>query len=106
MKPPWRTCRQEEIIFDEISTGAGDDLSKVTKVARRMITEFGMSEKLGPITFGHKHGAVFLGRDLFKDRNYSEKIAYQIDQEVFRMVDKCHRDVRRILGRPQRQSLK
>jgi cell division protease FtsH len=56
-----------------------------------------MSDKLGPITFGRKHGAIFLGRDLYEDRNYSEKIAYQIDQEVFRMVDESHRDVIRIL---------
>jgi cell division protease FtsH len=67
----------EEIIFEEVSTGAHDDLDKVTELARRMVTEFGMSDKLGPITFGRKHGAIFLGRDLYEDRNYSEKIAYQ-----------------------------
>ncbi|MFH1675501.1 MAG: cell division protein FtsH, partial [bacterium] len=87
----------EEIVFNEVSTGAYDDLNKVTELARRMVTEFGMSEKLGPITFGRKHGTVFLGRDFYEDRNYSEKIAYQIDQEVHRMVEECHRVVTRIL---------
>jgi len=87
----------EEIVFGEVSTGAHDDLNKVTELARRMVTEFGMSEKLGPITFGRKHGAIFLGRDLYEDRNYSEKIAYMIDQEVARIVDECYRDVKRIL---------
>ncbi len=87
----------EEVMFGELSTGAKDDLRKVTDLARRMITEFGMSEKLGPITFGSRQGAVFLGRDLYEDRNYSDRIAYQIDQEVHRMVAECHRDAIRIL---------
>jgi len=88
----------EEIIFDEVSTGAHDDLNKITELARRMVTEFGMSEKLGPITFGRKQGAVFLGRDIHEDRNYSEKIAYTIDQEVQSMVKACHREVTKILA--------
>ncbi len=87
----------EEVIFGEVSTGAHDDLNKVTELARRMVTEFGMSPKLGPITFGKKHGTVFLGRDIYEDRNYSEKIAYMIDQEVQSMVKECHREVTRIL---------
>lgn len=91
----------EEIIFNEVSTGAYDDLNKVTELARRMVTEFGMSKKLGPITFGRKHGAVFLGRDLYEDRNYSERIAYQIDQEVFQIVEQCYQEVKRILTEHQ-----
>ena len=87
----------EEVIFDTISTGARDDLTKVTHIARRMVTEFGMSEKLGPIAFGQRQGAVFLGRDLAEERNYSERVAYQIDQEVRKIVEECHRDAIRIL---------
>jgi len=87
----------EEIMFDEVSTGASDDLNKVTELARRMVTEFGMSKKLGPITFGKKQGTVFLGRDIYEDRNYSEKIAQQIDQEVQRIVNDCYREVTTIL---------
>jgi len=87
----------EEITFDEISTGAGNDLEKTTDLARRMVTEFGMSEKIGPITFGRKNETVFLGRDIYEDRNYSEKIAYLIDQEVQRIVSECYKDARKIL---------
>ncbi|HEX9745795.1 MAG TPA: ATP-dependent zinc metalloprotease FtsH [bacterium] len=87
----------EEVMFAEVSTGAHDDLNKVTDLARRMVTEFGMSEKLGPITFGKKTGAIFLGRDFHEERNYSEKIAYEIDKEVHRIVEEAHRDVTRIM---------
>ncbi|HDS29668.1 MAG TPA: ATP-dependent zinc metalloprotease FtsH, partial [Firmicutes bacterium] len=87
----------EEVMFTDVSTGAKDDLNKVTNLARRMVTEFGMSEKLGPIAFGQKHGAIFLGRDLGEERNYSERVAYQIDQEVKRIIEECHRDAVRIL---------
>jgi len=87
----------EEIIFEEISTGAHDDLNKVTELARRMVTEFGMSEKLGPITFGRKQGAIFLGRDIYEDRNYSDKIAYLIDQEVQHMVKSCYTEATKVL---------
>ncbi len=88
----------EELIFNEVSTGAHDDLNKVTELARRMVTEFGMSEKLGPLTFGKKQGAVFLGRDFHEERNYSEKIAYLIDQEVQRIVGECYKDTKAILA--------
>ncbi len=88
----------EEIIYGEVSTGAYDDLKKVTELARRMVTEFGMSEKLGPITFGKKHGTVFLGRDIAEDRNYSEKIAYMIDQEVQKIIKECYNKATVILS--------
>lgn len=79
----------EEIIFAEVSTGAHDDLEKATKMIRRMITEFGMSE-LGPLTFGTKQDSPFLGRDIARDRNYSEEIAAAIDREVRRIVNQCY----------------
>ncbi|MCO7176945.1 ATP-dependent zinc metalloprotease FtsH [Sporolactobacillus kofuensis] len=93
----------EEITFGEISTGASNDLQRVTNLARRMVTEFGMSDKLGPMQFGNNDsGQVFLGRDLQNDQNYSDAIAFEIDQEVQRIVkeeyDRCkkllleHRD--------------
>ncbi len=87
----------EEITFDEVSTGAQDDLSKATQLSRSMVMEYGMSKKLGPLTFGHKHGAVFLGRDLGEERNYSEKIASQIDEEVRSLVEKAYAKARKIL---------
>jgi len=88
----------EELIFQEVSTGAHDDLKKVTELARRMVTEFGMSKKLGPVTFGRKQGAIFLGRDIAEDRNYSEKIAYMIDQEVQQIVKESFACATKILS--------
>ncbi|MCO7127746.1 ATP-dependent zinc metalloprotease FtsH [Sporolactobacillus shoreicorticis] len=77
----------EEIIFGEISTGASNDLQRVTGLARRMVTEFGMSDKLGPMQFGNNDsGQVFLGRDIQNEQNYSDAIAFEIDQEVQRIV--------------------
>jgi len=87
----------EEIVFGEISTGAQDDLEKATKMIRRMITEFGMSEELGPLTFGNKWDSPFLGRDLARDRNYSEEVAAAIDREVKNIVSKCYGKARSIL---------
>ena len=94
----------EEIIFGEITSGAADDLDKVTKLARRMITEFGMSEALGPMTYGTKQDQVFLGRDLMRDRNYSEEIAAMIDRESRRVVQECYRRAKQIL-QDNRQTL-
>jgi len=82
----------EELIFGDITSGASDDIGKATKLARRMVTEWGMSEKLGPLTFGHKEELVFLGRDLGEQRNYSE-----IDQEVHRLVDAGYQRAKKIL---------
>jgi len=87
----------EEMIFNETSTGAQDDLEKATEISRAMVTEYGMSKKLGPLTFGRKHGAIFLGRDLGEERNYSEKIASQIDEEVRALVEKAYAAARKIL---------
>lgn len=89
----------EEMVFNEISTGAGDDLEKATKWIRKMVTEFGMSEKLGPLTFGNKQEEVFLGRDITRQRDYSEEVAAEIDEEVRRLVGECYTNARRILER-------
>jgi len=80
----------EEMIFSEISTGASDDLEKATKMVRKMVMEFGMSDQLGPLTFGTKQEQVFLGRDISRDRNYSEEVAAAIDQEVRSLVTACY----------------
>ncbi|HEV2356795.1 MAG TPA: cell division protein FtsH, partial [bacterium] len=87
----------EEIIFGQMTTGAGNDIEKATDLARKMVTEFGMSDKLGPLTLGAKHGPVFLGRDLVESRNYSEEIAYEIDKEVRRIIDECYGRARQVL---------
>ena len=80
----------EKIKFNEITTGASNDLERATEVARRMVTEWGMSEQLGPLTFGKRHEHIFLGRDLGEDRNYSNDVAALIDQEVRRIVESCY----------------
>jgi len=87
----------EEIVLGEISTGASNDLERVTAIVRRMITEFGMSAKLGPMQFGHRQGQVFLGRDIASEQNYSETIAYEIDQEMRHIVDQCYEKTRALL---------
>ncbi len=88
----------EELVIGEIHTGAHQDLEVVSKIARAMVTEFGMSEDLGPITYGRKTGPVFLGKDIAEERNYSEAIAQQIDEAVRTIVDGCHERARTILS--------
>ena len=80
----------EEIIFNEVSTGAQNDLEVATAIARKMVTRFGMSEKMGNLTFGHREEQIFLGRDLMEERNYSDQTALLIDQEVRRIIDDCY----------------
>ncbi len=87
----------EELHFEDITTGAQNDLERATQIARQMVTEFGMSDRLGPVTLGKKHHEVFLGRDIMEDRNYSDEVAYAIDQEVRRIVDDCYDTVRALL---------
>ncbi|MCS7234573.1 MAG: ATP-dependent zinc metalloprotease FtsH [Armatimonadota bacterium] len=87
----------EEIVFGEVTTGAENDFEQATDMARKMVTDFGMSEKLGPMSLGKRHGPVFLGRDLVESRNYSEEIAYEIDKEVRRIIDECYSRAKQIL---------
>ncbi|MGB9885791.1 MAG: ATP-dependent zinc metalloprotease FtsH [Moorellales bacterium] len=87
----------EALVLKEISTGAQNDLERATELVRKLITEFGMSEELGPLTFGHRHDQVFLGRDLARDRNYSEAVAFSIDREARRIMDECYNRAKQIL---------
>ena len=80
----------EEIVFRDVTTGASSDLEHVTKLARAMVTQYGMSERMGPITFGEKDEMVFLGREIGEQRNYSEAIAEEIDQEVRNIVTEAY----------------
>jgi cell division protease FtsH len=88
----------EEIVFAEITTGASNDLEKVTATAKQMVMRFGMSEKLGPRVFGHDHGQPFLGREFSAEPDYSDEIAREIDDEIRRIVEAAHQNARDILG--------
>ncbi|WP_243299329.1 ATP-dependent zinc metalloprotease FtsH [Bacillus litorisediminis] len=88
----------EEIVFGEVSTGAHNDFQRATGIARSMVTEYGMSEKLGPLQFGQSQGGnVFLGRDFNNDQNYSDAIAYEIDLEIQRIIKECYDRAKKIL---------
>jgi cell division protease FtsH len=87
----------EEIVFGEITTGASNDIEKVTATAKQMVMRFGMSEKLGPRVFGHDHGQPFLGREFSTEPDYSDEIAREIDDEVRRIVEAAHQRAREIL---------
>ncbi|MBD0358860.1 MAG: ATP-dependent zinc metalloprotease FtsH, partial [Rubrobacter sp.] len=80
----------ERVIFDEITTGASNDLERVTQTAKQMVTRYGMSEKLGPMALGHANGQVFMGRDFNAQPDYSDEIAFQIDKEIRRIVDESY----------------
>jgi cell division protease FtsH len=80
----------EEIVAGDISTGAGNDIERATKIARQMVTEHGMSDSIGPRTLGQKQGEVFLGRDWASTPDYSDAVAYEIDNEVSRLLDEAH----------------
>jgi len=87
----------EEIIFNEISTGASNDIERATGLARRMVTEYGMSPTLGPLAFGKKDELVFLGREINEQRNYSDEVAFQIDQEIRQLIDDAYTQAREVL---------
>ena len=87
----------EELIFAEPTTGAQNDIDRATTIARQMVTEFGMSDELGPMRFGHPQGEVFLGRDFTSTPDYSDAVAASIDGEVRALIDAAHESARRVL---------
>ena len=88
----------EEIVFGEITTGASNDLEKVTETAKQMVMRFGMSEKLGPRVFGHDHSQPFLGREFRAEPDYSDEIAREIDDEIRRIVEEAHQTAQGMLA--------
>ena len=90
-----RAGKQPEALFN--MSGAANDLERSTQTARQMVTELGMSERLGLVKLGNKHEEIFLGRDISEERNYSEEIAYAIDQKVKAIIDSCYDKARAIL---------
>ncbi len=87
----------EALVLKEISSGASNDLQRATALARQMICEYGMSEKIGPVTFGHRQDQVFLGRDIARDKDYSEEVAAEIDKEVRAFLDDAYAATEKIL---------
>ena len=86
----------EELFIGEIGTGAYSDFKQATGIVRSMIMEYGMSEKLGPMQFGSSQGQVFLGRDIGHEQNYSDAIAYEIDQEMQSFINDCYEKCKRL----------
>lgn len=87
----------EEEVYHEVTTGASNDFERATAIARSMVCEYGMSDRLGPVVLGNRHGNPFLGRDYNEDRNYSEEIAVEIDKEVRAIIDECYERSRDIV---------
>jgi len=87
----------EKLVFGEMSTGAENDIEVATNIARKMVKEYGMSDRLGPVALGHKEELVFLGREIGEQKNYSEKVAEAIDEEIRRLIDQAYLEASRIL---------
>ena len=87
----------EELIYNEMTTGAAQDMKQATDLSRKMVTVYGMSDKMGPRTFGQKEEMIFLGREISEQRDYSEKTALQIDIEVSKLIEEAHQTAIRIL---------
>ncbi|WP_425447834.1 ATP-dependent zinc metalloprotease FtsH [Dethiothermospora halolimnae] len=87
----------EKLVLDDISTGASNDIERATKIARAMVTHYGMSDKLGPMTYGEDENEVFIGRDLGRSKNYSEKIAAEIDNEMRQIIGEAYNEAERLL---------
>jgi cell division protease FtsH len=85
------------LVFGESTTGPQNDLEHATRLARQMVTQWGMSDRLGPRTFGRKEELVFLGREISEQRNYSEKVAEEIDEEVRQIIDKAYQTAKKLL---------
>jgi cell division protease FtsH len=87
----------EELVFDDITSGASNDIERVTQLARNMVTRLGMSENLGPMVYGQKEELIFLGREISEQRDYSEAVAEQIDREVRKLVNEAYERARALL---------
>lgn len=87
----------EKLVLDDVSTGARNDIERATSIARKMVTEYGMSDTLGPMTFGSDHDEVFIGRDLTRSRNYSEEVAALIDKEIKAVIDEAYNKTETLL---------
>ena len=87
----------EELIFNEITDGASSDIKRATMLARKMVTDFGMSDSLGPRTFGDKQEMVFLGREISEQKDYGDKVADEIDNEINKIIRVAHRTAKRML---------
>jgi cell division protease FtsH len=87
----------EELMFGEVTTGPENDIERATQLSRKMVCEYGMSKKLGPISFGHKEELIFLGREIGEQRNYSDEIAFEIDKEIRALVDHAYQVAKEIL---------
>jgi cell division protease FtsH len=93
----------EELVFSEITTGASNDLEKVTETAKQMVMRFGMSERLGPRVFGHDRSQPFLGREFSSEPDYSDEIAREIDDEIRRIVEDAHQTAKDLLSDKREQ---
>ena len=93
----------EDIVFKDVTTGAQNDLERATKLARQMVTEYGMSDTIGPITLGRKEHEIFLGRDISQERDYSEEIANKIDKEVSKIIENAYSRAKDILTKNKRK---
>ena len=89
----------EEIVFDDITSGASNDIERVTKLARNMVTRLGMSPELGPMVYGQKEELIFLGREISEQRDYSESVAEKIDKEVRTLVNNAYLESKAILSK-------
>ncbi len=89
----------EELVFGELTTGASNDIQRATELARKFITQFGMSDKFGPIMFGHKEEMIFLGKEIHESRNYSEAVAAEIDEELKKVLSEAHQRTKDVLSK-------
>lgn len=87
----------EEITFGDISTGASNDLQVASEMARKLVTKYGMSEKFGPLTFGKTQELIFLGKEITTEKNYSDAIAYEIDKEVEKLIQRSYQAAKKII---------
>ena len=95
---PSVAAQRKKIIFGELTTGASNDIERATEIARKMVCEWGMSEKLGPLTYGQKEEEIFLGKQIIRQKNYSEDTAIAIDEEAKKIVTMCMKRAEKILN--------